>query len=122
MQLRQRDMIGVTKVNSQAFFKVLKECGAKASQRDSNLIHRNCAKGTQEASFQDLDHFFREAKRLDRKLDAVRQTVMKSWKIIKWEGFVNRSDPENKDANIEAWDAQHEKPEDKGVAGDLEYK
>merc|ERR1719419_1070212 len=120
MQLWKRDMIGVTKINAVGFFKILKDCKAKVSQREANLIHRNFAKGSAEASFQDLNHFFKEAKHLDRKLDSVRQSVLKSWKLAKWEGFVSRSIPEDKDANIEAWDAEHQKP-DNDIAKDLEY-
>jgi len=121
MQLWKRDMIGVTKIKADGFFRVLKDCKAKVSQREANLIHRNCSKGSAEASFQDLNHFFKEAKHLDRKLDSVRQSVLKSWKLAKWEGFVSRSIPEDKDANIEAWDAEHQKPDDNDIAKDLEY-
>jgi len=122
MQLWKRDMIGVTKIKADGFLKVLKECKAKVSQREANLIHRNCAKGGEKAAFQDLNHFFKEAKHLDRKLDSVRQSILKSWKIATWEGFVSRSIPENKDANIEAWDAEHQKPENADIASDLQYK
>lgn len=128
MQLWKRDIIGVPQVDGESFFKIMKDCSAKVNDRDSRLIHRHCAKSTKNnasAYFADLDDFFQNdsnAKRLDRKLQSIRDKVMKSWRKKKWIGFVRRSNPDNAEENMKEWDDQHEAPSLKGAADGLEYK
>merc|ERR1719431_755279 len=97
MELWKRDMIGKPTIGADAFFKVMQDCHAKISQREAKLIHRNCSKGNAEASFNDINEFFENAKRLDRKLQSVRENAKKSWKKKRWDAFVARSNPDDSD-------------------------
>jgi len=111
MELWKREIIGKPTIGADAFFKVMQDCNAKISQREAKLIHRNCSKGNAEASFNDINEFFENAKRLDRKLQSVRENAKKSWKKKRWDAFVARSNPDDAEENIKKWDEEHEKPE-----------
>jgi len=103
-------MIGKPTLGADAFFKVMQDCNAKISQREAKLIHRNCSKGNAEATFVDINEFFENAKRLDRKLQSVRENAKKSWKKKRWDAFVARSNPDDAEENLKKWDEEHEKP------------
>jgi len=125
MQLWKREMTGVPTVDPEGFFNVLQDCGAKCAQRDARQIHRYCSKGHLEADFYDLHDFFENAKHLDRKLQSIREKIQGSWKKKKWVGFVERSNPDDREENLRIWDEEHERPEENaapGVADGLDYE